>query len=206
MTGNAVMARKGSGNSYRWLSDHARYSDDNCLTWPFGGANGYGTFSFNGKMHYAHRFMCEMVHGPAPGRNYHASHSCGRGHLGCVNPRHLSWKTVSENQLDRAEHGTRNMGPYGKLTDAQAAEIRALKGSMPQREIAAMYGVSRSTISWVMTGKTWTTDRKYRRLSPDANARLLSEIDKPLGFLAEKYGLARSAIYRRRKAVSIRGI
>jgi len=193
---------KGNGRAYRWIVDHANHVGDDCLIWPFGGNNGYGTFSLNGKQYYAHRFMCELVHGPAPEGNYHAAHSCGRGHLGCVHPHHLSWKTVSQNQFDRAQHGTQNAGKYGKLTDKQAAEIRALRGAMPQREIAAMFGVSRSTISWVMTGKTWVPNRKHRKLAPGANAALLAEIDKPLDFLASKYGLARSAIYRRRKAAT----
>lgn len=190
---------KGRGKNYRWLADHVSYTGDDCLAWPFGKSNGYGIFSFNGKMQWAHRFMCELVHGPCPGTNYHAAHSCGRGHLGCINPRHLSWQTISQNALDRTKHGTRNVwGSKGKLSEAQASEIRALRGKISQYEIGKLYGVCSATISAVQLGKSWTGERKYRSISDEENSNLLAEIDKPLDFLVEKYGLARSAIYRRR--------
>lgn len=42
-----------------------------------------------------------------------------------------------------------------KLTDAQILEIRALKGKLFQREIAEIYGVSKTLISNVHSRKTW---------------------------------------------------
>jgi hypothetical protein len=68
---------------------------------------------------YAHRLMCQLAHGDPPTPDHIAAHSCGRGHEGCVNPNHLSWKTYSENELDKRVHGTtRNpwWGKKGKLT------------------------------------------------------------------------------------------
>lgn len=197
---------KGRGRNYRWLLSHVDYEGDDCVMWPFGGTNGYGTFSLNGKLRYAHRYMCELVHGPCPSKNHNAAHSCGRGHLGCINPRHLSWQTISQNALDRTKHGTRNVwARAGKLSDAKAAEIRALRGKVSQYEIGKMYGVCCATISAVMAGRSWTGERKYRSISADENKKLLAEIDKPLDYLAKKYGIARSAIYRRRKAAYILG-
>jgi DNA invertase Pin-like site-specific DNA recombinase len=77
---------------------------------------------------------------------------------GCVHPGHLEWKTPSENQLDRAKHGTAvtsRYGPVGKLTKLQRQEIIDLKGKMPQREIAKLYGVHFETVSrWQRIGKT----------------------------------------------------
>lgn len=148
-------ANKGNGEAIRWLRAQVGWISDSCLLWPFGKCNGYGTLGVDGKIHYAHRLMCQLVNGPAPSNDHEAAHSCGRGHEGCVNPRHLSWKTRTDNQLDRALHGTKNDGPRGKLSAQQAAEILALKGKIPQREIAAKFGVSRSNVSFIHCGKAW---------------------------------------------------
>ena len=159
------MSKKGGGKSVRWIREHVAYSGDDCLMWPFGRCNGYGTLGHEGSHHYAHRMMCELAHGPAPD-GCHASHSCGRGHEGCVNPKHLSWKTVSENQRDRRVHGTKGNGPVGKLDEQKVKAIRLLAGKMPQRELAEIFGVSRSQISWVVTGKVWRDDRQRARAVP----------------------------------------
>lgn len=78
------------------------YPGDECLFWPFArSANGYGSLHWHGREEGTHRLACMFAHGPAPeGRNY-AAHSCGNGHLGCVNPRHLRWATQKENMLDK---------------------------------------------------------------------------------------------------------
>jgi hypothetical protein len=146
---------KGNGEAIRWLRAQVGWASDSCLSWPFSKNNGYGQLGLNGRMHYAHRLMCEIAHGSAPSDEYEAAHSCGRGNQGCVNPRHLSWKTRGENQLDRALHGTKNDGPRGRLSPLQAAEILALKGKMRQQDIAAKYGVTRSNVSFIHCGKAW---------------------------------------------------
>lgn len=151
---------KGRGAAIFWLRANAGHQGDECLTWPFGGCNGYGNLSVNGQYHYAHRLMCELAHGPAPSPDHEAAHSCGRGHQKCVNPNHLSWKTRSENQLDRTAQGTRNTWSWrGKLTQEQANQILALKGKKTQAELAKMFGVSRSNISFIHCGKAWTRGR-----------------------------------------------
>jgi hypothetical protein len=133
------MATKGNGKAIQWIRDHQDYEHkDWCLMWPFYRLRGYGSFGYLGKSYYAHRFMCELVHGKPPTPDHQAAHSCGNGHLGCVNPHHLSWKTQSENQLDCREHGTQaknKRGTRGKLTMAIADQIRALKGVKLQWQI-----------------------------------------------------------------------
>lgn len=155
------MSVKGNGKGIRFIRAHVDYDGPDCLIWPLHKCNGYGTFGYLGKHHYAHRFMCELVNGPAPSPDHEAAHSCGRGDQGCIHPKHLSWKTHTDNQLDRAQHGTKNTwAKGGKLTAQQAAEIRALKGKKKQREIAAIFGISRSQVSWIMTGKSWAKPKK----------------------------------------------
>lgn len=93
------------------LIDGSVASDD-CIPWPFHRKiNGYGEVSKrDGRTGLAHRRVCEGVNGPPPAPGMVAAHSCGNGHLGCVNPRHLRWATYSENLLDSVKHGTHPRG------------------------------------------------------------------------------------------------
>lgn len=135
------MTTKGNGKAIQWIRDHQDYAGDDCLPWPFYRLHGYGVLGYLGKRYYAHRFMCSLIHGDPPTPEHQAAHSCGNGHLGCVTPGHLSWKTQSENQLDCRQHGTATKtheGNKGRITRKQAAEIRALKGvksGQPVRKI-----------------------------------------------------------------------
>ena len=153
-----------------WLAANRNYRGKACLIWPFARINGYGILgqTVDGKRvtHYAHRWMCTLVNGPPPSPSHEAAHECGNGVGGCVHPLHVVWKTKSENQLDRAKHGTKNGGPVGKLTEDKAAAIRLLKDQFTQQQLANMFGVSRSNISFVQLGKLWPAVRKRRRAVP----------------------------------------
>jgi transposase len=48
------------------------------------------------------------------------------------------------------------MMPTAKLTADDVRRIRALTGTMKQKEIAAMYGVSRDCIGDIQRGIRWT--------------------------------------------------
>jgi hypothetical protein len=70
----------------------------------------------------------------------------------------LEYGTRSQNQLDRNRHGTDNRGERNgnaRVTIAQVKEIRSLCGSIPQHEIARLYGISQQTISGIATRKRW---------------------------------------------------
>jgi hypothetical protein len=89
----------------QWIKDHADYAGDECLEWPFGKfANGYGQVCVNKVNKVASREMCIAAHGEPISPEYEAAHSCGNGHLGCVNPRHLRWATKIENETDKEIH------------------------------------------------------------------------------------------------------
>jgi hypothetical protein len=131
----------------KWLFDHTGHQGDDCLIWPFTErADGYGAVRHEGRTYLAHRLMCELAHGEPPSPRHQAAHECGKGNKGCVNPRHLSWKTQHENQQDRWKHGTQNIGQRGKLTYAERMEIRELRGKVTQAELAKRFGVDRTTI------------------------------------------------------------
>jgi hypothetical protein len=111
-----------------------------------------------GDVLYAHRLMCELVHGPAPSEKHEAAHECGNGKNGCCHPKHLFWKTRTENAEDRVAHGRAKPrgGTKAKITQAIADEIRALKGAESQYKIAERYGVSRETVAQIHRGNAWT--------------------------------------------------
>jgi hypothetical protein len=156
---------RGKGRGIKFLRDHLHYRGRGCLIWPMSrDTRGYPLMGLNGKTRRAVRVMCEMVNGPAPIPKHEAAHSCGNGHLGCIHPRHLSWKTTSGNQQDSIAHGTfaraRGGQPRFKLTADQVKEIRVMKDRPSHEKIGAMYGVSSDTIGKLLRGETWKTGKR----------------------------------------------
>lgn len=150
---------RGKGRNLVWLQERTSHSGDECLIWPFGRMDkGYGQVKYGDKIGKAHRVMCILAHGEPPSPTHHAAHSCGKGHEGCVNPRHLSWKTPRENRIDSNLHGTGNVPKPRRLTFDQVQEIRG-KGDKTLKVLSEEYGVHPDTISRVRRGKFWTTPR-----------------------------------------------
>ncbi len=150
-------SNKGKGVALAWINENAAHQGDACLIWPFSGNwNGYGQLSHNGRILKAHRVMCEAAYGPPPTPKHVAAHICNNGQGGCVNPRHLSWKTPRENLLDRRAAGTitkKRWDRYrSKITPEHIAQICALKGRKNQREIAAQFGISYQHVSIIQRG------------------------------------------------------
>jgi len=148
------------GDPLRFIQEKALpHQGDDCISWPFSrNTSGYGQYWHNGRLRIVSRYICELAHGDPPTPHHDSSHSCGNGHLGCVNPHHLSWKTKSENMADKLIHGTHHRGersPISVLTENDVREIRALKGKMPYRQIAKIYKTSGSNVSTIMARKSW---------------------------------------------------
>lgn len=124
---------------------------------------GYGLFAVKDrkkKLIAAHRFSYELVHGRFPEdinpRDHSVCHRCDNPP--CVNPAHLFVGTYQDNTNDRVakkrhHYGERNF--HAKLTEVQVLEIRALRGKVTQRELAARYGVKQSTIGHLQAGRSW---------------------------------------------------
>jgi hypothetical protein len=193
------MTTKGNGKTIHWIRHHSSYQyDEWCLIWPFTRIRGYGSFGYMGKRYYAHRFMCELVHGSPPTQKHQAAHSCGMGHLGCVNPRHLSWKTMSENQLDCRKHGTQSKYGGARMPVGTAAQIRELKGVKLQREVAEEFGVSESTVSDIWLGRTHV-DSKISYWTAEEDAKLRDALSRGMSFsqTAKLVGRPAGATYGR---------
>lgn len=141
-----------------FLVANVRYQGTDCLIWPFRRTKrGYAIVHLDGRDTTASRRMCILAHGEPPKPHYQAAHSCGNGHLGCVAPNHLQWKTPIENATDKIGHGTHLEGeqlPYAKLDSRTAKDI--YDDARPQKEIALAYDVSRATVCLIKQGKIWS--------------------------------------------------
>lgn len=135
------------------------FEGEECLIWPLNrNTHGYASIFLSGKRRGAHRVACEAKNGPPPTPEHHAAHSCGCGHMGCVNPRHLRWATPKQNSADMVSHGKSQRGTRmhaAKLTEASVLEIRALHGTMSYGEIADRFGVSSGCVGKLLRGKNW---------------------------------------------------
>lgn len=160
-----------AGAPLEWAKRHIPHDSDECLIWPYGRTgSGYGALVEGGKRKLAHRWMCEAVNGQAPD-GFEAAHSCGNGHLGCVNPMHLRWATRKENGEDKVLHGRSHRGEENlnaKLSQSAVLTIYSLRNSKRTcSEIGAEYGVHPATISgiWCGRGWSWLTGASYENMS-----------------------------------------
>lgn len=160
--GDPLGGRRGAspGAPLKWINGNADYTGDDCLTWPFEiGRYGYGTIKHDGKRRVASRVMCEVAHGKPSNEALQAAHSCGNGHLGCMNPRHLRWATKRQNIEDMKLHGTFGAAQMKKATVLNPEKVRAIRsmaGQMTQKGIARAIGVSACVVGKVVRGESWT--------------------------------------------------
>jgi hypothetical protein len=139
-----------------FMEEALKYVGDDCLFWPFSHEAQLNMIEENGKRrpHKVPRLICEATHGKPPTTKHEAAHECGNGHLGCVNPKHLTWKTHVENMRDMIAHGTSTKDKPNKsarkLSNEQVAEIRASK--VPGRKLAKSYNVGKTTIGSIRQG------------------------------------------------------
>lgn len=158
--GDPLGGRRGAspGEPLKWIRDHAAYGGDDCIKWPFEVTRyGYGTVKHNGKKRVASRVMCEVAHGEPLLVNYEAAHSCGNGHLACMNQKHLRWATKGENMKDAIRHGTCRRGrlKIAKVTEKQVEQILSLRGKKKQKEIGEMFGITQAHVAKIHTRGLW---------------------------------------------------
>lgn len=147
-----------SGAAIDWLRAHKDFEGHECLIWPFStDERGYGQICQKGKKEKVSAVMCKHRHGPPPTPYHEAAHTCGKGHLACVNPQHVRWATATENAADKILHGTVSRGAKrwsAKLTEANVIEIRSIV-SLSARTIADKFNVSERTIRDILSRRKW---------------------------------------------------
>lgn len=149
------------GEPKKFMLESIKTESDECNTWPYGTKAGYGYLWWNGRMEIVPRIVCEIFNGPPTEEAPIVRHLCGKGHLGCFNPKHLEWSTMKENSADTLIHGTRNRGErhgMSKLKKEDVIEIYRLawEGQKSQKEIASLYGIKFHKVSSIKTGNSWS--------------------------------------------------
>jgi hypothetical protein len=127
--------------------------------------DGYGRLWVDGQTLKAHRVSWEVHFGPIPA-GAQVLHRCDTPP--CINPQHLFLGSHAENMADREAKGRGRVPvpprlrgddhPHAILTEQTIAVLRACEArgeAINRTHTAAALGVSVSTLSRAMTGKTW---------------------------------------------------
>lgn len=134
--------------------------ENGCWLWrgPVG-RGGYGaSFSINGKEYTAHRASYTLFNGTIPD-GMHVCHICDTPR--CVNPDHLFLGTHADNMGDMAKKSRcpglqGEASPRAKLSEEDVKQIRILAKTTTQIVIASKFGVDRTCIGLILSGKTWS--------------------------------------------------
>jgi len=105
---------------------------------------------------HLHRIVAETHVSKKPFENACVRHLDGNSRNNCAN--NLAWGTYLDNENDKHAHGThRSRITNAKLTIQNIEEARRMRtGGETIGNIAKKMGVSRPTISRLLSGKTWT--------------------------------------------------
>jgi hypothetical protein len=137
-----------------------------CITWPHHrDRHGYGRIHINGRSspsmaHQVAWSLFNVLPWP-PGKV--GRHLCHNGHLGCVNPHHITPGTVAENEQDKwtgpnSDRGCNrgSLNPRAIVTEEIAREIKfSLNRGEPRRQIIARFGISRTIVNDIARGRSW---------------------------------------------------
>jgi hypothetical protein len=139
-------------------------SDSGCLeyTGPLS-TTGYGKMVVDGKVRTVHRLAWETHRGTIPDGMCVCHHCDNRR---CMEPTHLFIGTHADNAADRSRKGRSSRKPHlnpargervglAKLTTNDVVKIRRLRGVVTGQRMAALFGVSDSTISAVLRRHVW---------------------------------------------------
>lgn len=104
-----------------------------------------------------HRLICLAFHGAAPTKNSQVAHFDGNPKNNHAN--NLRWTDAAGNAQDRIRHGRQDRGTKintNKLNVSQVKAIRSrAKSGIPQRTIAAEFGITQATVWAIKHRKIW---------------------------------------------------
>lgn len=161
--GSPVLVNRTSGffigmtPAERFFAQVKKADGDNCWSWTAArDKDGYGMFrgEWLGVLHKrAHRFSWSYHNNAEIPDGGVICHSCDNPQ--CCNPAHLRVGSHLDNQREKWAKGRANhRTPAAKLTPEMVREIRAAVGY--QRDIAAKYGVTQTTVSDIKRRRSWT--------------------------------------------------
>lgn len=132
-----------------WLETQYDLNENGCWVWKqYKNHEGYGQVSWKNNVITVHRLYWILCGGYIPeGLVMCHGEGCSKA---CFNINHLRPDTDFENSLDKHRDGTM---PH-KLTTTQVLEIRE-RTDKKYIELAKEYGISRTTISEIKSGKGW---------------------------------------------------
>lgn len=109
-----------------------------------------------GRREHAHVIVLSTFVGPRPPRHESRHLNGDRADNRVEN---LCWGTVSENQMDRAAHGTSNRGERNGAARLSASDVLRVRGLLAgdtrPRAVAVELGVGVATIRDIAKGRTW---------------------------------------------------
>lgn len=155
--GDPLAGRTPDGEALAWFISVLEADTDDCLNWPYAtNRGGYGVVRYEGRTWVVSELVCVKAHGPDVGGNRDAAHSCSNRL--CANKRHISWKSRTGNMADAMEIGTVLRGEdvhSAKLRESDVIAIKSMLKSMKHHDIAALFGVTRETITAISMGRSW---------------------------------------------------
>ena len=150
----------------RFWSKVNKNAENGC--WVFTGAKhdwGYGIFYVDEKRRLvrAHRFSYWLHFGPYP-KDKFVLHKCDNPP--CVNPDHLFLGTQLDNVRDCLSKSRFRSAPHDGMNNPNRKlnelEVKAVKffysmGSVYQRELGEIFGVTQNAISKIIRGDNWSS-------------------------------------------------
>lgn len=159
-------------------TDYVR-EESGCWIWQHTkDANGYGVVTSSALLRerverMAHRALfrqyCPDI--DIAGLHLHHQETCNHA---CVNPEHLT-------PLSKSRHGAHH-NP-GNLTLDERDKIRELRGTLTQKEIGRMFGVSQAYVSEIQRGCIWTEDEKAAKEKPERTVKTTQRCRKCFQYL-----------------------
>lgn len=138
-----------------WVRWAVEQDTRECLPYPFATEDDpYGQLWFEGQNRTPSRVALTLACGDQS--PLYSLHLCRT--KPCCNKRHLYWGTQAQNMADKARDGTLLVGercPASRLSAAEVRSLRSLAGSMPQRALAARFGIAQSTAMAIVNRQTW---------------------------------------------------
>jgi transcriptional regulator with XRE-family HTH domain len=171
-------------------------------------ANGYYLITRQSKQIYLHRYIYELTCGTIP-EGLIVRHKCRNST--CINPEHLELGTQSDIMRNIMKLG-QSSTPKGKecwkakLTENQVKEI--FLSAEPQEILAERFGVTRTTISEIQTGKTWrhVTANLTPPVRPKQQIKLTTNqiieiflAEGTLKEIAQRFGISPYTVYEIKK-------